>query len=116
MERKPFAISSYTNNQYIVVCDDGTIWRFSVQTDGASWNSCRASRNHPPNPRVPDSDDVLLQNSLRSIGRSCRSILCSKAATEKPFALRRGEYEPGPIVAGYRDLAVASSNQSATER
>jgi hypothetical protein len=78
-------------------------------------NSCRASRNHPANLRVPDSDGVLLQNSLRSIGRSCRSILRSKAATEKPFALRRGEYEPGPIVAGYRDLAVASSNPSATE-
>jgi len=79
-------------------------------------NSCRAFRNHPANLRVPDSDGLLLQNSSRSIGRSCRSILCSKAATEKPFALRRGEYEPGPIVAGYRDLAVASSNQSATER
>src|SRR5258708_19833621 len=51
-------------------------------------NSCRASRNQPANLRVPDSDSVLLQNSLRSIGRSCRSILCSKGGDrETPFAV-----------------------------
>jgi hypothetical protein len=51
-------------------------------------NSCRASRNHPASLRVPDSDGVLLQNSLRSIGRSCRSILRSKGGDrETPFAM-----------------------------
>jgi hypothetical protein len=50
MERKPFAISSYTNNQYIVVCDDGTIWRFSVQTGGASWEQLPSVPQPPSQP------------------------------------------------------------------
>jgi hypothetical protein len=72
-------------------------------------NSCRASRNHPANLRVPDSNDVLLQNSFRS-----PPLLLNMDRQLRPMEANRSPWST-LIGAGYRDLAGASGKPSATE-
>jgi predicted O-linked N-acetylglucosamine transferase (SPINDLY family) len=63
-------------------------------------NSCQASRNHPANLRVPDSEAFAKQFSVAAFAAQYEST-ASNYGTQ--------------LFAGYRDLVLASSNPSANE-